>query len=206
MNKLLITGFEPFNGHLLNPSQLLVQNLPDQYGNFALIKGVLPVQHALAPERLLTLLNDHHPDAVLAFGLASSRSKISLERVAINLMDYRIPDNTGVTITNQPIDPSGPAAYFSTLPLETLSTALNKAGLPTEISLSAGAYLCNQVFYTLMHAITIQQSNIPAGFIHLPALPEQSAPSPEAVPAMPLDMLLSAAHLIIDILSQTRAT
>ncbi|MFU8826049.1 MAG: pyroglutamyl-peptidase I [Brevefilum sp.] len=206
MKKLLITGFEPFNGHLLNPSQELVQNLPNQLGNLALIKAVLPVQHTLAPDRLLALLNDHQPEAVLAFGLAANRTKISLERVAINLMDYRIPDNTGVTITNQPIDPHGPAAYFSTLPLEALSTALNHAGAPVEISLSAGAYLCNQVFYTLMHAIAKQNLNIPAGFIHLPALGKQASESPKTNPLFSLDMLINAAHLIIHILYQAQAT
>lgn len=203
---ILITGFERFDDHPLNPSQLLVHNLPDQYHDATLIKSILPVHHTQAPEKLLALFNSHQPDAVLAFGLAAGRAKISLERLAINLMDFAIADNAGVTISNQPIDSNGPAAYFSTLPLDQLLPALNAAGIPAEISLSAGAYLCNQVFYTLMHTIALQNTKIPAGFIHLPALPEQAAKSEKPIPSLPLDLMLRAAHLIIDIIGQISKT
>ena len=199
--KILITGFEPYNQHPVNPSQLLVQNLPDQFQEVILIKGILPVHHTLGPQKLLALLKDHQPDAVVAFGLATSRAKISLERVAINLMDYTIADNAGVTIANQPIDEHGPTAYFSTLPLERLLTDLTGAGFPAEISLSAGAYLCNQVFYTLLHTLALQNKHIPAGFIHLPALPEQAAIAKHSMPSLPLDLLLRAAHLILTTIS-----
>jgi pyroglutamyl-peptidase len=204
--KILITGFEPFHDHPLNPSQLLVEKLPDQYHGFRIIKGILPVHHALGPEKLIALLNDHQPDAVLSFGLAANRAKISLERVAINIMDFSIADNAGVTISNQPIDPNGPAAYFSSLPLDQLLKALIDAGIPAEISLSAGAYLCNQVFYTLMQLVALQNKNISAGFIHLPALPEQAAKSQKPIPSMPFELMIKAAHLIIDRLGQTSTT
>ncbi|MFA7407751.1 MAG: pyroglutamyl-peptidase I [Anaerolineaceae bacterium] len=196
--KFLITGFEPFHEHPVNPSQLLVENLPDQYLDVQLVKGILPVHHLLGPERLLSLLADNQPDAILAFGLAANRTKISLERVAINLMDFSIADNAGVTVTNQPIDPNGPAAYFSTLPVEQLLSTLVDEEIPTEISLSAGAYLCNQVFYALMHWVAAQNKHISAGFIHLPALPEQAARSPKPMPSLPLDYFTRAALLIID--------
>jgi pyroglutamyl-peptidase len=200
--KILITGFEPFHDHPLNPSQLLVQSLPDQHQNIVISKGILPVHHVLGPEQLLTLLNHHQPDAVLAFGLAAYRAKISLERVAINLMDFSIADNAGVTVINQPIEKQGPAAYFSTLQLENLLTALIDAGIPAEISLSAGTYLCNQVFYCLQHRLAAQSTILPAGFIHLPALPEQAARSPKPMPSMPLELMIRAALLIIEIISQ----
>ena len=203
---ILITGFEPFDDHSLNPSQLLVDNLPGQYKEIVLIKSILPVHHTQAPEKLLALLNSHQPDAVLAFGLAAGRAKVSLERVAINLMDYTIADNAGVTISNQPVDSNGPAAYFSTLPLDQLLPTLNAAGIPTEISLSAGAYLCNQVFYTIMHAIALQNTPIPAGFIHLPALPEQAAKSQRPIPSLPLELMIRAAILIIEIIVQSSTT
>jgi pyroglutamyl-peptidase len=135
---------------------------------------------------------------VLAFGLAANRTKVSLERVAINLMDYSIADNAGVTVTNRPIDPNGPAAYFSTLPIEQLLSTLVDEEIPTEISLSAGAYLCNQVFYTLMHWVAAQKKRMSAGFIHLPALPEQAARSSGPMPSLPLDYFTRAALLIID--------
>lgn len=201
--KILLTGFEPFHDHSLNPSQLLVNSLPDRYHNTSLIKGILPVHHVQGPQTMLGLLNEHQPDAVLSYGLAVNRAKISLERVAINLMDFSIPDNAGETIQNQPIDLNGPTAYFSTLPLEKLSTHLNAAGIPTEISLSAGAYLCNQVFYTLMHWIGFQNKSLTAGFIHLPALPEQAAKSQISMPSLPLDLMISAAQLIIATISES---
>lgn len=204
--KILITGFEPFHDHPVNPSQLLVQSLPDQHQNIAIIKGILPVHQTQGPKKLLALFNEHQPDAVLAFGLAANRAKISLERVAINFIDYSIPDNAVVTITNQPIEKLGPAAYFSTLPVENLLSTLIDAGIPAEISLSAGTYLCNQVFYSLMHRIALQDKNIPAGFIHLPALPEQAAKSQKPMPSMPLDLMIKAAQLIIDILGQDKTT
>jgi|LSQX01.1.fsa_nt_gb pyroglutamyl-peptidase len=204
--KLLITGFEPFHDHPLNPSQVLVENLPDQHGNVRLIKGILPVHHIQGPEKLLTLLHTHQPDAVLALGLAANRAKISLERVAINLMDFSIADNAGVTITGQPIDPNGPTAYFSTLPLDNLVSALKYAGIPAEISLSAEAYLCNQVFYTLMHWVSLQSKAISAGFIHLPALPEQAAMTNQPMPSMTLNQLIKATHLIIDTITHTQAS
>lgn len=200
--KILLTGFEPFSDHKLNPSQVLVQSLPEQHQAVSLVKCILPVHHQQAPERVLYLLEKHKPDGVLAFGLAAGRAKISLERVAINLLDFAIPDNAGVQYSNQPIDPLGPAAYFSTLPLASLFSSLKNAGIPAEISLSAGAYLCNQVFYTLMHATSKQAQPIPAGFIHLPALPEQTAGSDHALPTMPLDQLLQAAYIILDELMQ----
>lgn len=199
---ILMTGFEPFGEHNLNPSQLLIEALPDKFQDSVLIKDVLPVHHDLAPRKLTELLNVHQPDAVIAFGLAAGRAKISLERIAINLMDFSIADNAGMTVKNQPINESGPAAYFSTLPLSVMFTELNAAGFPAELSLTAGAYLCNQVFYTLMHELTRQNLSIPAGFVHLPALPELAAKSEKQVPSMSLDQILKAAHLMINILER----
>lgn len=203
--KILITGFEPFGDHRINPSQILVQALPDQIEEITLHKGILPVHHDLAPVRIHELFIEYQPDAVIAFGLAAGRPKISLERVAVNLMDYSIADNAGVTIANQPINTHGPAAYFSTLPLPTLLAVLTEAGIPAEMSLSAGAYLCNQVFYTLMNEISAASTHIPAGFVHLPALPEQAATAQKSIPSMSLETLLAAARLMFVSVAQQSA-
>jgi pyroglutamyl-peptidase len=200
--KVLITGFEPFHDHKINPSQLLVQNLPETHGDTRIVKAILPVHHIQAPEKLQMLLKTHQPNAVLAFGLAAGRTKVSLERVAINLMDFSIADNAGVTITNQLIDPNGPTAYFGTLPLEKLLTSIIEIGVPVEISLSAGAYLCNLVFYKLMQWVSLQNKTISAGFIHLPALPEQAANSNKSLPSLPLEYSIKAALNTIDTISQ----
>jgi pyroglutamyl-peptidase len=203
--KILLTGFETFANHGVNPSQLLIQSLPNQYHQVTLVKAILPVDTCLAPARLLEQIANQQPDAVLSLGLAAGRENISLERVAINLLDFDIADNAGVILKNQPIIQTGPAAYFSTLPLQTLFDALVEADIPVELSLTAGAYLCNQVFYTLMHTITSSNRKIPAGFIHLPALPQQAAVSQKPIPSLSLECLLTAAQLILDILNRTLA-
>ncbi len=195
--KVLLTGFEPFGEHIVNPSQRLIESLPSEYQGNMLIKRILPVDHQQAPRMLIKLLIDHQPNAVISFGLASGRAKIAIERVAVNLMDFKIADNSGVTIDNQPIIEQGPAAYFSTLPIHGMLTTLNQAGIPVELSLTAGAYLCNQVFYLLMHQVASQNTKTQAGFIHLPALPEQAASSEKPIPSMSLDQIVTAATLLI---------
>ncbi len=201
--KILITGFEPFGESPINPSQLLVQSLADQeMDGVTLITDVLPVDQAQAPGKVTALIHQHQPDAILAFGLALGRPKISLERVALNLQDFRIPDNQGRTISNLPIQPDGPAAYFSSLPLQGMLARLHTAGIPAELSLSAGAYLCNLVFYTIMHTLSDHPKPIPAGFIHLPALPEQAAASDKPIPSLSFQLEQKAAQILIEIVSE----
>ena len=205
--KILITGFEPFGENSLNPSQMLVESLSDnERDEVSLIKEVLPVDQAKALERVVSLIDQHHPDAILAFGLAINRPKISLERVALNLRDFRIPDNKGVTVTDQPIQSKGPAAYFSTLPLQEMLKALQTQGIPAELSLSAGAYLCNLVFYTIMHTLSRHPSSVPAGFVHLPALPEQAGDGVRPIPSLSFELQLSAAEIMVNILSEGQHT
>lgn len=201
--KILLTGFTPFGKSPLNPSQQLIVSLPEVGKNGeTLLKAILPVDQDQAPKILLDLLHQFQPDAVLMFGLASGRPKICLERVAINLQDFRIPDNAGVSVTDEPVVVDGPAAYFSTLPLRPMLNALNTEGIPASLSLSAGAYLCNQVFYTVMHEITQKKRSTRAGFIHLPALPAQAAKLDIDLPSMSLDLEIQAAHILIAQLQQ----
>lgn len=200
--KILLTGFEPFGENTINPSQLLVESLPAQYQDISLVKSVLPVDHQQAPWVLKNLLQEHQPDAVLSFGLASGRVKIAIERLAVNLMDFSIADNSDAMVQNQPVIEQGPAAYFSTLPIYPMLAALNQAGIPAEFSLSAGAYLCNQVFYFLLHQIATQNLKARAGFVHLPALPEQTARSKKPIPSMSLELISKAAYLMITELVQ----
>ena len=196
--KILLTGFTPFGDSLLNPSQLLIESLPEVgHNGETLLKAILPVDQVRAPKILLDHLHQSQPDAILMFGLASGRAKICLERVAINLKDFRIPDNAGVTVSDEPIISGGPAAYFSTLPIRRMLNALQAEAIPASISLSAGAYLCNQVFYTLMHEITQNQIATMAGFIHLPALPAQAAESDKNLPSMSLDLEIQAVQILI---------
>lgn len=201
---ILITGFEPFGKHQLNPSQRLVNEINIQTSDrHNLQRLVLPVDHVTAPQLLLQHLHHFQPDGVLSFGLAAGRAKISLERIAVNLKNFHHPDNQGIKISNQVVIESGPAAYFSTLPLLNIFDALQDAGIPVELSLSAGSFLCNQVFYTLMHEIAKHQLPIRAGFIHLPALPEEAAFSQKSLPSMSFNQMVRAGEIVIHVLNKT---
>ena len=185
--RLLVTGFEPFAGSPVNPSQQLAQALaeepPPGLHTHALI---LPVDGAAAPGMIVGAIESQQPDLVIMMGQATGRAVISLERVAINLLDYAIPDNTGAVLVDQPVVAGGPAAYFATLPLCAMLDAMRQAGVPGELSLSAGAYLCNQVLYAALHCIACRGLSARAGFVHLPALPEQVPAGSTRTPSMSL--------------------
>jgi pyroglutamyl-peptidase len=196
--KILLTGFETFGDNPINASQRLVEALPNTLNeNIHLQKLILPVDEKLAPEIVLQAINEGKPNGVMAFGLAAGRTDISIERVAINLMDFQIPDNTGASISNEAVVSNGPEAYFSTLPVRKMLNKLTNARIPASLSLSAGAFLCNQVFYSIMHEIDINKWGIPAGFIHLPTLPEGAAKNKKPIPSMSLDLMLEAAKIMI---------
>jgi pyroglutamyl-peptidase len=190
--KLLLTGFEPFNGSPCNPSEQVAHTLDGQViGGMRISTAILPVDLQRSPRQLLDLLEALRPEAVICLGEATGRALISVERLAVNLLDFRIPDNAGNMVLDQPVVPGGPDAYFVTLPVRKVHEAIRGSGAPCEISLSAGTYLCNQVLYHLLHALHQQGRKIPAGFIHLPALPQQVVSKAAYCPSMSLDTMLS---------------
>ncbi len=171
-NKVLLIGFEPFAGYLSNPSQDLVLEAARQgQEGWQIDVAILPVRWREIPAALHRALTQSEAQWVLAFGLAATRRAISLERVAINLLDFSLPDNTGEEIREQAILPDGAPAYFSGLPLRRLDSALTVAGIPTEISCTAGTFCCNQAFYLLAHESNDWQ-RYRGGFIHLPCTPD----------------------------------
>ena len=143
MTKVLLTGFEPFGKATLNPSGEIVK----QISGDNIVTAILPVAYAQSAERLLALIAEHKPDVVICLGQAEGRTHISPERIAINLDDARLADNEGVIRNDVPIVAGGPVAYESTLPIKEIVKAINDAGVPAAVSLSAGAFLCNHVFY-----------------------------------------------------------
>jgi len=196
--KILITGFEPFEKSTINPSQEVLKNLSTEFLYTPVIfTSLLPVDTTSAPGMLLRKIAEVSPDAVICLGQATGRSIISLEKVAINQLDFRIPDNLGNQIHSKVIEEFGQDAYFSSLPLEFLHERLLNAAIPCEISYTAGTYLCNQVFYTLMHIIKSTRLSIKGGFIHLPALPQQITQAGKNLPSMSLEMDIKAIQLII---------
>jgi pyroglutamyl-peptidase len=188
--KVLLTGFEPFGGSHVNPSEQVVRTLArDGVPGVALHSVILPVDRQGGPATLLNAVYALHPDAILCLGEAARRTAISIERVALNLLDYRMADNAGHQAIDEPIVPDGPAAYFVTLPVRAMLEAVRAAGIPAELSLSAGAFLCNQVTYELLHYLATHQLDIPAGFVHVPALPEQVTNAYPPVPSMALETM-----------------
>lgn len=168
-----------------------------KFEDFGVETAVLPVHRYHGPKKLLSLVQQARPDAVVCLGEAGGRTAVSIERVAVNLLDFRLADNDGLVVQDEPIVADGPAAYFTTLPVRPLQQAVVAAGIPAELSLSAGAFLCNQVTYELLHFLAQQRLAIPAGFVHLPLLPEQAASQTPLRPSMALDVMVTAVATIL---------
>ena len=175
MKKLLITGFDPFGGESVNPAWEAVKLLPDRIGDFALHKLEIPTVFGRGAQLVLDAAAEIQPDVILCIGQAGTRSAVTPERIGVNIRDAKIPDNAGNTPHGQRILPHGPAAYFATVNVEAMAQAATKLGLPAMVSNSAGAFVCNDVLYTLLHHF--DGSNTKVGFIHVPWLPEQGSPS-----------------------------
>ena len=198
--RILLTGFEPFGGQSLNPSWEVARALHGLTLEGAQITSVqLPCVFAQALPALQQALMQHTPDIVLALGQAEGRCDLSVERIAINVMDARIPDNAGAQPIDVPVIAGGPASYFSTLPIKSLVAGLRASGFPASVSQTAGTFVCNQVFYALQH--TLAGQGVHSGFVHLPLLPEQAAhwPGPN-LPSWPVSLQLAAVKQALDLL------
>jgi pyroglutamyl-peptidase len=175
VNRVLVTGFEPFGENEVNPSQLLA----DELGGV-----VLPVSYARAADALREAIRDREPDVIICFGLADNRDKVSVERFAHNLDEASTTDNDAANGSGAEIDPAGPLAFRSTLPVDAIVAALEAEGIPAEISRDAGGFLCNHVFYVLLREL--RQNQI-GGFVHVPPLD-----------VLPQEQLVRAARVIVE--------
>jgi pyroglutamyl-peptidase len=203
---LLLTGFEPFGGSDSNSSEQVARALDGQnVAGLYVQSAILPVDRQRGPDALLAAIALHHPAAVVCLGEAANRAVVSLERVAINLLDYRIADNAGNLVVDQPVVTGGPAAYFASLPLRAMQSAMLAVGVPVELSLSAGSFLCNQVMYQLLHQLAQHTPRVPAGFIHLPGLPEQAARAGKGAPSMSVETSLRAVRAALCTLTPPEA-
>jgi pyroglutamyl-peptidase len=201
---ILLTGFEPFGAHESNPSQELSKLLDGRrVGSCAVASAVLPVHHREAARHVVALLGELQPVAVVHLGLAEGRARIGLERVALNVMDYRIPDNAGYRAEGEPCADGGPAAYFATLPLPEMLAALTAEGVPAYVSNTAGTFLCNQTLYQTLHEIATRELTTRAGFVHLPLLPGMVAASGLDQPSMDLPLMLRGVETLLRIVAET---
>jgi pyroglutamyl-peptidase len=177
---VLVTGFEPFGGEAINPSWMAAQALHGRtVAGHRLIGAQLPTVFGRSLQVLRDLLHRHHPALVLCTGQAAGRTALSLERIAINVNDARIPDNEGAQPVDTPVVAGGPAAYFTGMPIKAMLAALLAEGINAEVSQTAGTFVCNHVFYGLMHEIATRHDlrRTRGGLVHLPWLPSQGQPS-----------------------------
>ena len=191
MSKILLTGFEPFATSSLNPSGEIVKALIGD----DLVTAVLPVVFGQASSQLRELIDLHKPTAVLCLGQAEGRSEMTLERIAINLDDARIADNAGNQPREQKIIANGPDGHFSTLPIEKMVASMKAAGIPASISLSAGTFVCNHIFYVLQDYL--KDSSVKSGFMHVPLMDEQRREYP-TLPTMPIRQMVAGVEIALD--------
>ena len=193
MTKVLLTGFEPFGKATQNPSAEIVK----QISGDNIVTAILPVAYAQSAQQLLELITEHNPEVVICLGQAEGRTQITPERIAINLDDARLADNDGVTRIDQPIVVDGPVAYESTLPIKEFVSAITAAGIPAAVSLSAGAFLCNHIFYVAQDRL--KDTKVRSGFVHVPLMDEQAGEFP-GLPTMPLDQMVTAVRIMLEVL------
>ncbi len=200
MKKILITGFEPFGGDDYNPSGEIARALEGyEYNGFTFVSSLLPVNRFLCIERVEEALRFHQPEIAIALGLAGSRSRISVERVAINVADFPIPDNAGYLAKSETLIPGAPDGYFSKLPIKRIVQRLKSENIPSEISNTAGTYCCNTVMYTLLHLLQTGGSLKKAGFIHIPLEKRQITGKNVDLPWMVWEMMLKAVRLAAEV-------
>ena len=193
MSKILVTGFEPFATSSLNPSGEIVKALIGD----DLVTAVLPVVFGQASAQLRELIDLHKPSAVLCLGQAEGRSEITPERIAINLDNARIADNAGNQPLEQRIMANGPDGHFSTLPIEKMVASMKAAGIPASISLSAGTFVCNHIFYVLQDYL--KDSSVKSGFMHVPLMDEQRKEYP-TLPTMPIKQMVAGVEIALNVL------
>lgn len=201
---VLVTGFEPFGGEDVNPSWEICKALPAAIGAARIHTLRVPTAFRLAIEVVAAEVERLSPDVVLCLGQAGGRAALSVERVAINVDDARIPDNAGARPVDEPIAAAGPAAYFATVPIKAMVAAIRDAGVSAEVSNSAGTFVCNHLLYGVLHYLAASGRAARAGFIHVPWLDTQAVAHPGA-PAMALETMVRGVEAAIGAAVANRA-
>ncbi|NNM98644.1 MAG: pyroglutamyl-peptidase I [Candidatus Eremiobacteraeota bacterium] len=199
-NRVLVTGFEPFGGEKVNPSELVARSLDGRLiAGRPISVAILPVETRSLHDRLELLRLEEEPEIVIVLGQAGGRSALALERVAVNVLDFEIPDNVGVLRKNEPIARGGPDARLSNLPFEKIVAAWTEIGVPGYVSNSAGTYICNQALYELLALTESATPPVLVGLVHLPFLPAQAiAAGPETHPSMSFELMKKGVEHIVE--------
>jgi len=196
---VLVTGFEPFGGHAVNPSARIAESLAGHVASGLTVQsGVLPVVHGKAGRRVIELIERYDPVAVVCFGQGNPRqTALRIERLAINVRDFMVADNAGHRPAGEPVVSGAPTAYLATLPVTAIRDRVRAAGVPCRLSNSAGTFLCNEVLFTALRYLATRSPAPPAGFVHVPLLPEQVAGLEHPGPSMALETMLRGAQAVL---------
>lgn len=203
MPTILLTGFEPFGGEAVNPSWEAVRRLDGwECRGHRVAARLMPCVFGASLDALDRAVAETDPVALLAVGQAQSRAELSLERVAVNLDDARIPDTAGNQPIDAPVVAGGPAAYFASLPVKAIAAALRDAGLPAGLSHSAGSFVCNHLFYGACHLRAVRYPSLRVGFLHIPLAPEQAVRHP-GVPSMAIEQVVAGLRIAVETILTT---
>lgn len=196
--KILVTGFDPFGGEETNPAYEAVKLLPDRISGSEIIKLEIPTVFSKSSIVVEEAIKKHNPNVVLNIGQAGGRSSISVEMVAINLVEARIPDNEGEQPIDEKLQEDGETAYFATIPVKGMVKNVRDQGIPSNISYTAGTYVCNSIMYNVLYMTDKKYNDIRAGFIHVPYSTEQAAGKPDGTPSMSLDTIAKGLEYAIE--------
>lgn len=203
--KILVTGFDPFGGESVNPAYEAVKLLPDVIGGAEIFKLEIPTVFSLSGPAVEEGIRKYQPDVVICVGQAGGRASISVEKVAINFVDARIPDNNGEQPLDELLQADGPAAYFATLPVKAMVQHVKEAGLPCYLSFTAGTYVCNSIMYNVLYMCEKRYPGIRAGFIHVPYACGQVIDKANTTPSMPLETIAKSLEYAIEAVAIDRA-
>ncbi|MCU5330791.1 pyroglutamyl-peptidase I [Bacillus wiedmannii] len=199
MKTVLLTGFDPFGGESINPAWEVAKSLHEKtVGEYKIISKQVPTVFQKSISVLKEYIKELNPEMIICIGQAGGRPDITIERVAINVDDARIADNEGNQPVDVPVVEEGPAAYWSTLPMKAIVKRVQEEGIPASVSQTAGTFVCNHLFYGLMHELEKRDKKIKGGFIHIPFLPEQASNYP-GQPSMSLSTISKGIELAVEV-------
>ncbi len=196
--KVLVTGFDPFGGEPVNPAFEAVKLLPDEIAGAEIVKLEIPTVFSKSGPAVEEGIRKYEPDVVINVGQAGGRSCVTIEQVAINLAEARIPDNAGEQPSDEPIQKEGEPAYYATIPVKAIVKNVRDHGIPCHISYTAGTYVCNSVMYNVLHMTAKKYPHIRAGFIHVPFAAQQAVEKPNGTPFMSLEMIAKSLEYAIE--------
>lgn len=202
--KLLLTGFDPFGGELINPAWEAVKRVSDKVGDVEVVKLMVPTVFYKSIDTVAAAIEKEKPDAVLCIGQAGGRFDLNPERVAININDARIPDNEGNQPLDGPVFADGETAYFATLPIKAMAEEIRKAGVPASVSNTAGTYVCNHLMYGVLYTLANKYPDVRGGFMHVPFITSQVINRKPIAPSLSLEQIVTGIEAAVKAIGENQ--